>query len=433
MHKQLKVAIIGVGVVGSSVANILERNKDIITARTGVEIVVKKGVVKDLSKKRNVNIALTDNVDEVLYDNEIDVIVELMGGIDQAYKIAQIALSQSKAFVTANKAMLAYHRYELEQIAKTPIGFEASVCGGIPIIKALKDGLSANHIEAIYGILNGTSNYILSKMTKEGWSFQQSLESAQNLGYAEANPSLDINGKDAAHKLLILASLAYGIDSRPEEILVEGITDIAIEDMEFAKEFGYVIKLLGIAKKINNSIELRIHPTMIAQDRLIAKVDDVMNAISVMGDCVGESVYYGAGAGGDATASSVIGDLIEIARGKSSQMLGFKTSQSFGLIPQEQIISRYYIRILADDKPGVLEKIAAILSHNEISISTFLQKPNNQNLNQNPKQNLNNQGGSAKILLATHTTTEYAIQNALKALESLEVVRAKPVIIRIEA
>ncbi len=248
MHKQLKVAIIGVGVVGSSVANILERNKDIITARTGVEIVVKKGVVKDLSKKRNVNIALTDNVDEVLYDNEIDVIVELMGGIDQAYKIAQIALSQSKAFVTANKAMLAYHRYELEQIAKTPIGFEASVCGGIPIIKALKDGLSANHIEAIYGILNGTSNYILSKMTKEGWSFQQSLESAQNLGYAEANPSLDINGKDAAHKLLILASLAYGIDSRPEEILVEGITDIAIEDMEFAKEFGYVIKLLGIAK-----------------------------------------------------------------------------------------------------------------------------------------------------------------------------------------
>lgn len=434
MQKQLKIGLIGMGVVGSAVAKILQQNKDIITARTGVEIVVKRGIVRDIKKHKNASIPLSQNVDEVLYDNEIDVIVELMGGVEKAYNIAKIALSQNKAFVTANKAMLAYHRYELEQMAKTPIGFEASVCGGIPIIKALKDGLSANHILAIRAILNGTSNYILSKMCNEGWDFSSALAQAQNLGYAEADPTLDINGTDAAHKLLILASLAYGIDSRPEEILIEGIETLSSEDIEFAREFGYTIKLLGIAKKRGNSIELRIHPAMIHSQMPLAKVDGVMNAISVVGDSVGESVYYGAGAGGEATASSVISDLIEIARGKmpqGGQMLGFHTSQPLSIIPKEQIQSSYYVRILAVDTYGVLEKIAAVLSRNHISISTFLQKPSQEN--QAPANSTNNdKNQKAKILLSTHTTTESAIQNALCELEALEVVLAKPIIIRIE-
>ncbi|MGX2970816.1 homoserine dehydrogenase [Helicobacter sp. T3_23-1059] len=442
MQKQLKIGLIGVGVVGGAVAKILQQNKKIITARTGVEIVIKKGIVKNLSKHKDATIPLSDNADEVLYDNEIDVIVELMGGVQDAYNIAKIALSQHKAFVTANKAMLAYHRYELEQLAKTPIGFEASVCGGIPIIKALKDGLSANHILAIRGILNGTSNYILSKMCNEGWDFTRALKQAQNLGYAEADPTLDINGTDAAHKLLILASLAYGIDSRPEEILIEGIENLAKEDIEFAREFGYTIKLLGIAKKRGEQIELRIHPAMIKSQMLLAKVDGVMNAISVVGDSVGESVYYGAGAGGEATASSVISDLIEIARGKIAQgnsgnMLGFHTSQPLSIIPKEQIQSSYYMRILAIDTYGVLEKIASVLSRNHISISTFLQKPsecgediaNADFDNQNVKNDINQK---AKILLSTHTTTESAIQNAIIKLEALEVVLSKPIIIRIE-
>lgn len=458
MQKQLKIGLIGVGVVGSAVAKILRQNKDIITARTGVEIIIKKGIVKNLSKHKDAIIPLSDNADEVLYDNEIDVIVELMGGVEYAYNIAKIALSQHKAFVTANKAMLAYHRYELEQLAKTPIGFEASVCGGIPIIKALKEGLSANHILAIRGILNGTSNYILSKMCNEGWDFARALKQAQNLGYAEADPTLDINGTDAAHKLLILASLAYGIDSRPEEILIEGIENLAKEDIEFAREFGYTIKLLGIAKKRGEQIELRIHPVMINSQMLLAKVDGVMNAISVVGDSVGESVYYGAGAGGEATASSVISDLIQIARGKITQendenasqntrenmrgnMLGFHISQPLSIIPKEQILSSYYVRILAIDTYGVLEKIASVLSRNHISISTFLQKPSDdgENFGENfakadfDNQNVkNNKNQKAKILLSTHTTTESAIKNAIIELEALEVVLSKPIIIRIE-
>ncbi|OBV28500.1 homoserine dehydrogenase [Helicobacter sp. CLO-3] len=464
MHKQLKVALIGVGVVGSSVAQILEKNREIITARTGVEIIVKKGVVRNISKARNVNIPLTTNADEVLYDNEIDVIVELMGGIDEAYKIATIALNQHKAFVTANKAMLAYHRYELEKLASTPIGFEASVCGGIPIIKALKDGLSANHILELRAILNGTSNYILSKMTQEGREFDEALKSAQALGYAEANPSLDINGKDAAHKLLILASLAYGINALPEEILIEGIEHISADDIAFASEFDFCIKLLGIAKiTIEGSIELRIHPTMIPTHKLIAKVDGVMNAVSVIGDCVGESVYYGAGAGGNATASSVISDLIEIARGKASEsMLGFETSQERKLAPKELIKSRYYMRILVCDKPGVLEQIAKVLSQNNISVDTFLQrtqendKVNNSKANSKTSENLDSGVDSsaacadsrvagansrvagatteatARMFLTTHTTSEQSIQKAINELKTLPIIKQAPIIIRID-
>lgn len=415
--KQLNIGIIGVGVVGSSVAKILEENKDLITARTGCELKVKIGVVKDLNKKRDINIPLSDDIDSVLNDKDIDIVIELMGGVDGAYKVAIQTLKNNKALVTANKAMLAYHRYELANLDSS-VGFEASVCGGIPIIKILKDGLSANKILAIRGILNGTSNYILSEMTTKGSDFKEALKEAQNLGYAEADPTLDINGHDAAHKLLILASLAYGINAKPSDILIEGIESINSDDIAFAKEFGLVIKLLGIAKKKSNEIELRVHPTMINAEKMLAKVDGVMNAISVVGDCIGENVYYGAGAGGDATASAVISDLVEIARGKSHNMLGFKTHQNLKITAKENIKSRYYLRILAVDKPGVLEKIAKTFSENNISIKTFLQKEGDNNL--------------AKLLLTTHTTTEKAIQKAINDLKNLNSVKEKPVLIRIE-
>lgn len=422
MMKDINIGIIGVGVVGSSVIKILEENKEIISARAGVNLVVKKGVVKNLDKPRNTNIPLYENPDEILNDKEIDIVIELMGGVQEAYEIAKKALRNKKALITANKAMLAYHRYDLQKIANDiPIGFEASVCGGIPIIKALKDGLGANHILALKGILNGTSNYILTQMIQENQDFNTALQQAQKLGYAESDPSLDINGGDAGHKLLILASLAYGIDAKPKDIIIEGIESISPDDIEFANEFGYSIKLLGIAKKEGNEIELRVHPAMINKNKMISKVEGVMNGISVIGDRVGETLYYGAGAGGDATASAVISDLIEIARGKSSLMLGFENSPHipFTLKPKNHIKSHYYVRLLTIDKPGVLAQIASVLSKNNISISAFLQKESKQ-------QN------SAKILFSTHITTEYDIKNTLDELKKLDSILQDPYMIRIE-
>ena len=247
----IKVGIIGVGTVGTSVVNILRDNADVISARAGVDIVVKSGVVKNLNKDRSsLGIKITDNVDDILNDNEIDIVVELMGGVEEPFEVVKRALRSSKAVVTANKALLAYHRYELAEIAKDiAFEYEASVAGGIPIINALRDGLSANHIESIMGILNGTCNYMLTKMANEGVEYSLVLKEAQELGYAESDPSFDVGGYDAAHKLLILASIAYGIDAKPEDILIEGIEHISQDDISFAKEFGYVIKLLGIAKK----------------------------------------------------------------------------------------------------------------------------------------------------------------------------------------
>lgn len=301
-----------------------------------------------------------------------------------------------------------------------PIGFEASVAGGIPIIKALRDGLGANHILNIRGIINGTCNFILTKMKEQGVEYKEVLQEAQDLGYAEADPAFDVGGFDAAHKLLILASIAYGIDAKPEDVLIEGITQITQEDIAFAKEFGYHLKLLGIAKKDGDEIELRVHPTLLPKEAMIGKVDGVMNAISVVGDCVGETLYYGAGAGGNATASAVISDIIEIARTKSSPMLGFKTpSDKLRLKPLEKIISAYYLRILVSDKPGVLAKIATIFGEVGISIDTFLQrKAKNKN--------------HSTLLLSTHSCSEAEIRVALQRIGDLEVVQTTPVMIRIE-
>ena len=422
----LKVGIIGVGTVGTSVCQILEDNKDIITARAGVEIVPVSGVVNNLSKKRDVSIKISDNVDDILDDDSIDIVVELMGGVEDAFKVVKKALENGKAVVTANKALLAYHRYELQDIAgDTPFEFEAAVAGGIPIITALRDGLTANHIESIKGIMNGTCNYMLTEMINNDVEYDAILKESQELGYAEADPTFDVGGFDAAHKLLILASIAYGIDAKPEDILIEGIENISAEDIAFAKEFDYSVKLLGIAKKnpLNDEVELRVHPVLISNSQMIAKVDGVMNGISVVGDKVGQTLYYGAGAGGDATASAVVANIIDIARaGKSTPMLGFTKPLETGLklASSDNIETKYYIRMEVEDTSGVLAKVTAILADENISIETMIQKSLTSK-------------NSANLLLSTHISKELDIKNALITLKNSGVVQSMPSMIRIES
>ncbi len=418
----IKVGIIGVGTVGTSVAEILRDNADVISARAGVDIVVKSGVVKNLKKDRGLDIIITDNVDDILDDKEIDIVVELMGGVDEPFQVVKKALNAGKAVVTANKALLAYHRYELQAIAgNIAFEYEASVAGGIPIITALRDGLSANHIESIMGIMNGTCNYMMTEMTNNGVSYDAILKEAQDLGYAESDPSFDVGGFDAAHKLLILASIAYGIDAKPEDILIEGIDKVRSEDIAFAKEFGYAIKLLGIAKKDENEVELRVHACLIKQEEMIAKIDGVMNAISVVGDKVGETLYYGPGAGGDATASAVVANIIDIARsGKSTPMLGFNRpmeGSKLTLKSTDDINSKYYLRINVSDRTGVLASVTKLFEENQISVETMLQRPSTS--------------GSANLLISTHIALEKDVQTLIKALEAQDFVNATPVMIRI--
>lgn len=420
----LKIGVIGVGTVGASVVNILKKNADIITARAGQEIRVISGVVNNLDKDRGVDIKLSKDPMDIINDPEIDVVVELMGGIEGPFNVVKAALEKGKAVVTANKALLAYHRYELQELAgDIAFEYEASVAGGIPIINALRDGLSANHIESIKGIMNGTCNYMLTKMMNEGVDFQPILDEAQALGYAEADPTFDIGGFDAAHKLLILASIAYGIDAKPEDILIEGIENITQEDISFAKEFGYAIKLLTIAKKTGNEVELRTHAALVKTSEMIAKIDGVMNGVSVIGDMVGETLYYGPGAGGNATASAVVANIIDIARsGKRSPMLGFQTplEQGLKLKSKDDIVSKYYLRMGVEDKPGVLSAVTKMFADHNISIETVLQRPCSD-------------GSSANLLFATHEAVEKNIQNIIKELDAASFVKTTPTMIRIEA
>lgn len=415
----MKVAILGYGVVGSAVARVLIQNKEIIRARCGQDIIPVVALAK--SQKENPPIPIVTNVDEILQRDDIDVFVELMGGVETPFKIISEILKKNKPVVTANKAMLAYHRYELEDLAKNiTFGYEASVAGGIPIIKALKEGLSANNILSIKGILNGTSNYILSAMNSKGLNFDDVLKKAQELGYAEADPTFDIEGQDAAHKLLILASIAYGLRAKPEDILIEGISKISAEDMYFAKEFDFTIKLLGIAKAQDSIVELRVHPTMINKDKMIAKVDGVMNAVSIVGDILGESLYYGAGAGGNATASAVIADLMDIARSEfKGPMMGFENNLNFKLLNKDEIYTKYYLRLKVEDKIGVLSKITQLMSENNISIDSFLQKPKQGEI-------------YSTLFFTTHHTFEKSIQNLLSILEKQDFIKAKPFMMRIE-
>ena len=419
----MNIAILGVGTVGEAVAKILLQNKKLITARCGEEIVPVIGVVRNLNKKRDVAIPLTDDIYSVLEREDIDVFVELMGGVEEPFRVVSKILERKKAVVTANKALLAYHRYALQNLAQnTPFGFEASVAGGIPIIRALREGLSANHILSINGILNGTSNYILTSMMSKGSNFADALKKAQELGYAEADPTFDVGGFDAAHKLLILASIAYGVHGNPEDILIEGIEGITPEDIFFANDFEYVIKLLAIAKKTGDKVELRVHPALVPKDKMIAKTDGVTNAVSVVGDAVGETMFYGPGAGGPATASSVISDLIDIARDGKSPMLGYKAPfelNALELLDPSEIRTKYYFRLRVEDKVGVLAKITNLMSENNLSIDSLLQKPKDES-------------PYATLFFTTHTSVEKDVRRTMEILQEQEFVKEKPFMMRIE-
>ncbi|EGK8009707.1 homoserine dehydrogenase [Campylobacter lari] len=416
----MKIAILGYGTVGSAVVETLLKNQDLIKARCDEEIIPVIALAR--TPKENALIPVVNDIDEVLECEDIDVFVELIGGIDLPFEIISKILKRKKSVVTANKALLAYHRYELEKLAQdTAFGYEASVAGGIPIIKILKEGLSANNIVSIKGILNGTSNYILSKMAEDNAKFQEVLKKAQDLGYAEADPTFDIEGFDAAHKLLILANIAYGLRVKPEDILIEGISKVSDEDIYFAKEFEYTIKHLGIAKIKDEKIELRVHPVMLNKDKMLAKVDGVMNAISIDGDILGESLYYGPGAGGKATASAVVADLIDIARKeKNSAIFGYLNDTSYKLLNKDEIYTRYYLRLKVLDKIGVLSKITQLMSEHQISIDTFLQKPKKE------KQDC------STLFFITHQTYEKNIQILTQKLKEQEFVEDDVFMMRIE-
>ncbi|EAK0950948.1 homoserine dehydrogenase [Campylobacter lari] len=416
----MKIAILGYGTVGSAVVETLLKNQDLIKARCDEEIIPVIALARN--PKPNALIPVVNDIDDVLEREDIDVFVELMGGIDLPFEVISKILKRKKSVVTANKALLAYHRYELEKLAQdTAFGYEASVAGGIPIIKILKEGLSANNIVSIKGILNGTSNYILSKMAEDNAKFQEVLKKAQDLGYAEADPTFDIEGFDAAHKLLILANIAYGLRVKPEDILIEGISKVSDEDIYFAKEFEYTIKHLGIAKIKDEKIELRVHSVMLNKDKMLAKVDGVMNAISIDGDILGESLYYGPGAGGKATASAVVADLIDIARKeKNSAIFGYLNDTSYKLLNKDEIYTRYYLRLKVLDKIGVLSKITQLMSEHQISIDTFLQKPKKE------KQDC------STLFFITHQTYEKNIQILTQKLKEQEFVKDDVFMIRIE-
>ena len=431
--KKINVGIVGFGTVGTGTAKILIENSLLIEERVGTPIVVKKIADHDIEKPREINVdpaILTKDANEILNDPEIDIVVELIGGYGYAKEFILKAIDKGKHVVTANKALLAVHGDEIFRAAYrkgVDIGFEASVGGGIPIIRALKEGLVANRIESIYGIVNGTTNYILTKMTAEGKKFGDVLKKAQEKGYAEADPTFDVEGVDAAHKLAVLISLAYGVRIRFEDIYTEGISKITPLDIEFAREFGYRIKLLAITKDDRGKIEARVHPTMLKESAMLANVDGVFNAIYVTGDAVGSTMFYGRGAGMMPTGSAVVSDIADIARNiiKKSHQRVPPLGCSEGCIKDAKVkdisetVNHYYIRFSAMDKPGVLSKISGILGEKNISISSMIQKGRQV-------------GGSVPIVMMTHEAKEKDVRKALDEIDRLPVVHDKTVFIRIE-
>jgi homoserine dehydrogenase len=421
--KLVKVGVIGFGVVGTGTIKILLNQRELIKKRTGIDIILKKVADKDIERPREINLPkeiLTTDAWEIIKDPEIDIVVELVGGTTIAKEFIIEALKNGKHVVTANKALLAEQGNEIFEEALQrglKIGFEASVGGGIPIIKVMKEGLVANKILAIYGIINGTTNFILTKMTNEGIDFQDALSEAQRLGYAEADPTLDIEGIDSAHKITILASLAYGIPLSFNKVYCEGITKITAQDIAFAREFGYKIKLLAITKILDGEIELRVHPTMVPEDYLISKVDGVFNAIYVEGDSVGETLYYGRGAGSMPTGSSVVADIVDIAKGVNTMPPDF--SEKLYIKPIEEIESMYYFRFTALDRPGVLSKISGVFGEHNISIASVIQKGRSK-------------AGAVPLVILTHKAKEKDVLEALEKIDKLPVVAAKSVFIRVE-
>jgi homoserine dehydrogenase len=383
MH-QIGIGLAGLGTVGAGVYKHLARNRALLMERIGVELVVRRAVVRDLAKPRAVNPPpelLTTRWQDLIDDPAIDIVVELLGGIEEPLALIKAAIQAGKVVVTGNKALLAEHGPEVFALAaqcKAPVFFEASTAGGIPIIKTMREALIANHIVSIHGIINGTSNYILTRMTDAGLDFAAALAEAQAEGYAEADPTLDVNGWDAAHKAIILASLAYGFWVGTDRIFVEGIERLAAADIRFARELGYRIKLLAIIKADadDGGIEVRVHPTLIPEAHVLASVSGVFNAVAVRGDVVGDTLFYGRGAGQDPTASAVISDLAEaaVALGGQHRSYGFTPHGLYGNCrPLAEIVSRYYLRLAVDDRPGVLAQVAGILGAHDIGISSVVQ------------------------------------------------------------
>jgi homoserine dehydrogenase len=432
MKQKINVGMFGLGTVGSGTLRILCDHAELIRRRVGVPVEIVKIVVRDLTRDRGLSIApsvLTDDAAAVIDDPSIDIAVELIGGYQPALEWVLAAIARGKHVVTANKALLAAHGPEIYAAASragVEIGLEASVGGGIPVIGTLNNALAANRILSIYGIINGTSNYILTTMTDEGRGFDEALREAQRAGYAEADPTLDIGGIDTAQKLAILVNLAFGIPVRSTDIFTEGITAISPLDIDFGNALGYKIKLLAIAKLHENTAEARVHPTMIPNEFPISKVGGVYNAIQIVGDACDDIMLYGRGAGSLPTGSAVAGDIIGIARQilrePSRKLPAGPLSGELpvpGLQPIDSITSLYYVRLVALDRPGVLAQISGVLGRHQISIAQMIQRGRKQ-------------GGSVPLVIMTHTAKERDIQKAMKEVRALSCITEEPLLIRVE-
>lgn len=429
--KSIKVGIIGFGTVGGGTARILIENAVTIRRRLGVPIVLKKISDLDIKRDRGINLSgveLTTKAADIISDPDIDIVVELIGGYTPAKHFILDAIKNGKHVVTANKALLAVHGEEIYRAAEqvgVSIGFEASVAGGIPILRALRDGLAANDIQSIYGIVNGTCNYILTLMTNEKGRFEDVLKDAQTKGYAEADPTFDIEGIDSAHKLAILSMLAFGTPVNFGDIYTEGISKITPLDIDFAGDLGYKIKLLAITKMVNGEIEARVHPTMLPESHPIAMVDGVYNALSVVGDAVGTTMFYGRGAGDLPTGSAVVSDIIDIGRDiltgavRRLPVTAFRERMAIPIRKMEDITSCYYMRFSAIDKPGVMSKISGVLGRNNISISSVIQKGRRVS-------------EAVPVVMMTHEAVERDVRRALAEIDTLDCVAGPTVVIRVE-
>ena len=434
MLEAVRVGVLGLGTVGSGAARILSRNADEIARRAGRGIQISVACVRDLKKPRicdTSGITITEDPDQVVCNTDIDIVLELMGGTDQARELVLKAIDHGKHVVTANKALIAYHGNEIflrAQEKGVSVAFEAAVAGGIPIIKALREGLAANSIEWLAGIINGTGNFILTEMGDQGRDFDIALKEAQQLGYAEADPTFDIQGVDAAHKLTILASVAFGVPLQLEKVYTEGITEITSKDVSYAAELGYRIKHLGIAKRTARGLELRVHPALIPQRRLIANVDGVMNAVVVKADALGPSLYYGPGAGAEPTGSAVVADLVDVVRALTSDPenrvphLAFQPDalSDIPVLSMDDVSTAYYLRIHVLDRPGVLADVTRIFAVHTISIEAIIQKE--------PQADFT----SVPIVILTHQVKEKNMKCAISELEELEAVTSKVMRIRLE-
>jgi homoserine dehydrogenase len=433
-QRPIQVGLLGLGTVGSGTIEVLRRNREEISRRAGREIVIKVASARDLTKKRSVpldGIELVASPADIVGRPDIDIVVELIGGETDARQLVLKAIEAGKHVVTANKALLARHGTEIFAAAHRKgvmVAFEASVAGGIPIIKAIREGLSANRIEWIAGIINGTCNYILSEMRDKGLAFDTVLAEAQKLGYAEADPAFDIEGTDAAHKLTILAAIAFGIPMQFDKVHTEGITKLTAIDIKYAEGLGYRIKLLGITRRTKAGIELRVHPTLVPARRLIANVEGVMNAVLVKGDAVGASLYYGRGAGAEATASAVVADLVDVTRMATADPehrvphLAFQPDRlsKDPILPMAEVETGYYLRLRALDRPGVLADVTRICADLAISIDAIFQKEAGEGEEQ------------VDVVILTHVTSEKHIDAAIKRIEALGSIPAPVVRIRLE-